>query len=543
MSESLYRRILNEGNFVGVRKEFIKELGASQAVLLSELIKKENDLAVSHMLSSDGLFYFLVSDIQECLAYSVDKIYLHIKAFESLGVLTIHRRGQPPKNWYKLNYDKIVEIINNSDEEDEDAKKELSNDNRIAWNVWNSAHPEDPIYPGSRCCIHHKDLNHENNELSNLQKMTVSDHSKLHASLRKKKYSDSENPPITTEEKSRFVLKNESIEDQNILEQYDLVRSTDAEASNSPPGKKKSPELKEEMKQLFLEVLPAGEFTNRPIEEGKPVAKLYLEVQRFLTLLPDPKAFAHAYEFDQEWMTKEKIDLNYFEGRAIEPLVRRAAKRFALMRKVGYEPEKKSILTKYIQDFFYNSQQKKSWFLFCCFHEPVEINRANKDLADLAGDDRAMILKHKPADWSEKDFLLKAVKLLKWYRKTVSDLQVYNYYITDGVTPWQTRFSDFDSFLGVIDEYSKTWKEWTIGNFGLNNGTWDYFVKWCRDTFKVELDPSLTEVKEAMKMKEREDKRSRDREVSREEPDSEVEARQSKIRDELLAELEREEDV
>lgn len=470
MEASSYRAVLNYRNYIAVHRELVKKIGPAKAIFLTEMIKKEDDLAQQGMLAPDGSFYFLLTDIQENTGFSYDQITAYSKALKDMKIMAFERRGQPPKNFYKIDYEELEKLLR----------------------------PE----------------------------------------VRQSPSPNSQDSEIGIPQEAEFVLNTDSQKNESQSEQYDLIRSTDAEASSSPSGsKKKGPELKEEMKQLFLEVLPAGEFTNRPIEEGKPVAKLYLEVQRFLTLLPDPKAFAHAYELDQEWLTKEKIDLNYFEGRAVEPLVRRAAKRFALMRKVGYEPEKKSALTKYIQDFFYNPQQKKSWFLFCCFHEPVEINRSNKDLADLADDDRAMILRHKPDAWSEKDFLLKAVKLLKWYRKVASDLQVYNYYMTDAVTPWQTRFSDFDTFLGVIDEYSKTWKEWTIGNFGLNNGTWDYFVKWCRDTFKVELDPSPTEVKEAMKAKEREDRRSKEREADRGEPDSEVAERQSQIREELLAEL------
>lgn len=539
MSYSLYRTLLNSTNYVMVSREFVKKLGATRAIVLTELIKKEDALIHLGQMSDDGSFYYMSTEMQENTSFSYDQITAHLKALKDLGVISYERRGQPPKNWFRINKDMIETLLEPVLEEDDLEEKDNLYENSEARRVWNDAHPDDKVLIGSGYVVHHKDLDHTNNALENLQKMTKTDHTILHNALRKNRSSKTGESGITTPESSGLVSdKNESIKNDSILNQNDLLRSTDAEAS-SPPEKKR-PELKEEMKQLFLEVLPLGEFTNRPIQEGKPVSQLYLDTARFLSLLPDPKAFAHAYVFDDEWMKKEKIDLNYFEGRAIEPLVRRAVKRFALMRKVGYEPEKKSALTRYLQDFFYNPAQKKSWFLFCCFHEPVEINRANKDLGELADEDREVLLRHKQPDWSEKDYLLKAVRLLKWYRKNAEDLQVYNYYVTDATTFWQTRFSDIDSLLNVIDEYSKTWKEWTIGNFGMNNGTWEYFLKWCRDTFKVELDPSPAEVAEARKIKEREDKRSKARDAAREPEDATVAARRDQIRDELLAGLEEE---
>jgi hypothetical protein len=46
--------------------------------------------------------------------------------------------------------------------------------------IWNSFYPEDPILPGDGNVIHHINGNHFDNRIENLQKMTKSDHSKLH---------------------------------------------------------------------------------------------------------------------------------------------------------------------------------------------------------------------------------------------------------------------------------------------------------------------------------------------------------------------------
>lgn len=53
---------------------------------------------------------------------------------------------------------------------------------RFAHFTWNLYHPEDPIIKGDGMVIHHKDLNCLNDHISNLQKMTHGDHSRLHSS-------------------------------------------------------------------------------------------------------------------------------------------------------------------------------------------------------------------------------------------------------------------------------------------------------------------------------------------------------------------------
>lgn len=49
---------------------------------------------------------------------------------------------------------------------------------RSHW-VWNQHHPDDPVQPGEH--IHHIDRDKLNDEISNLQKLTATEHEKMHA--------------------------------------------------------------------------------------------------------------------------------------------------------------------------------------------------------------------------------------------------------------------------------------------------------------------------------------------------------------------------
>lgn len=53
------------------------------------------------------------------------------------------------------------------------------NDARKIHKIWNKYNP-DNLMPEKGYVIHHKDGNHKNNEIDNLQKMTKSDHFSLH---------------------------------------------------------------------------------------------------------------------------------------------------------------------------------------------------------------------------------------------------------------------------------------------------------------------------------------------------------------------------
>jgi hypothetical protein len=48
--------------------------------------------------------------------------------------------------------------------------------------VWNTAHPDDPVTSGD--VIHHKDEDKQNDALSNLEKITQSEHARLHGAGR-----------------------------------------------------------------------------------------------------------------------------------------------------------------------------------------------------------------------------------------------------------------------------------------------------------------------------------------------------------------------
>ena len=273
-----------------------------------------------------------------------------------------------------------------------------------------------------------------------------------------------------------------------------------AERSEEEKGRRARQALRPEVRELILEVLALGEFTNRPPEVDKPVAKLYQEVQKFLTLLANPAEFARAYELDPEWLRKNNIDLKDFKDKALEPRVRRAAKRFAQMRKEGYEPQNKSVLTPYIQNFFYNRVAHKSWFLYCHFTEPQTVAQGNasRAVATLSEEERELVLKHRREGWDESQYLAKAAGLLAWYRECGEGVRVFNFYMRDSIQPWRDHFGSFSSLLRTIDEYAQGWSDWKLGNFGRGNKTWARFLDWCRTKHNVELEPPPNRIREAL---------------------------------------------
>lgn len=99
-----------------------------------------------------------------------------------------------------------------------------------SWIVWNDNHSEDPIKCGYKNIIHHKDFNHSNDDINNLQKMTDSEHKKLHNSG-KNHYMYGKNMSKETIKKMSIVQRgNKNHRSRAVIAEY-MIFSTGKEAA------------------------------------------------------------------------------------------------------------------------------------------------------------------------------------------------------------------------------------------------------------------------------------------------------------------------
>lgn len=106
-----YFQLLAHDGYVSVNKVLIKELGVEAALLYGELCSEYNYFHIHKMLETDGAFYSTVENIEKNI-YMND--YAQRKAFKILeerNLVTISKRGLPPKRYIKLNGAELGKLL------------------------------------------------------------------------------------------------------------------------------------------------------------------------------------------------------------------------------------------------------------------------------------------------------------------------------------------------------------------------------------------------------------------------------------------------
>ena len=90
----------NEAYLV-VNKELLQRYGPARAIFLSNLIDKMLYFQ-KKQLTADGSFFLLLSTQRQQTGMGTSAIRQCTEFFREAGILTITRRGVPPRNWYTL---------------------------------------------------------------------------------------------------------------------------------------------------------------------------------------------------------------------------------------------------------------------------------------------------------------------------------------------------------------------------------------------------------------------------------------------------------
>lgn len=98
--------------FTQVKYEYVKSFGLITSFVLSYLISKHNFFEKNNLLNENGEFYRTLENIADDLGIGSKQVIQRIIAkLNKDGFLEIKRRGIPPRNYYKLNYTKIISFV------------------------------------------------------------------------------------------------------------------------------------------------------------------------------------------------------------------------------------------------------------------------------------------------------------------------------------------------------------------------------------------------------------------------------------------------
>lgn len=100
------KQIIGNQAHWNLNKDLVKKIGLTETLVLQHFI----DLSDSFF--DNGWFYQQQDRICDDLSIKVDKLRDVISRLKRFGVISIERRGMPNKNYYKVNPEKVMEIIN-----------------------------------------------------------------------------------------------------------------------------------------------------------------------------------------------------------------------------------------------------------------------------------------------------------------------------------------------------------------------------------------------------------------------------------------------
>lgn len=106
-------KLLSIDGYIQVNKTIIKKLGLHEAILIGELCAEYNYWESQNKLVDDS-FYSTRENIEENTGLSEHFQRQALKTLQNEGIVTITKKGLPAKNYYKIDFNKLLSILETS---------------------------------------------------------------------------------------------------------------------------------------------------------------------------------------------------------------------------------------------------------------------------------------------------------------------------------------------------------------------------------------------------------------------------------------------
>lgn len=123
------KHLLSSSAFIILNKNLARKLGLYEAILLADLISKEEYFIANGM--TDDWFFNTESNIEKDTtlnAYHQRKCLINLK---KLNIIETKRLGIPAKQYFKINQEQVLQILNNLSSKDSTT---INNNNKIIIN-------------------------------------------------------------------------------------------------------------------------------------------------------------------------------------------------------------------------------------------------------------------------------------------------------------------------------------------------------------------------------------------------------------------------
>jgi hypothetical protein len=105
------KHLLSSSAFIVLNKQLAKQVGLKEAVLLADLISKEEYFISNGM--TDGWFFNTEANIEKDTTLTPYQQRKCIKTLKKEGLIEVKRKGIPAKQHFKINEQLVVKLLNN----------------------------------------------------------------------------------------------------------------------------------------------------------------------------------------------------------------------------------------------------------------------------------------------------------------------------------------------------------------------------------------------------------------------------------------------
>ena len=105
------KQLLSSTAFIVLNKNLAKQVGLKEAVLLADLISKEEYFIANGM--TDGWFFNTEANIEKDTTLNPYHQRKCIKTLKKHNLIEVKRKGIPAKQYFKINEEQVMQILNN----------------------------------------------------------------------------------------------------------------------------------------------------------------------------------------------------------------------------------------------------------------------------------------------------------------------------------------------------------------------------------------------------------------------------------------------
>ena len=105
------KHLLSSTAFIVLNKQLARQVGLNEAILLADLISKEEYFITKGM--TDGWFFNTEANIEKDTTLNSYHQRKCLKTLKKEGLIEVKRKGIPAKQYFKINSEQVLQILNN----------------------------------------------------------------------------------------------------------------------------------------------------------------------------------------------------------------------------------------------------------------------------------------------------------------------------------------------------------------------------------------------------------------------------------------------